>query len=155
MRYLLIVFALFFIGCSTKNYEHTQSKIVIIKSPLIKFADVGYIRNTDDSVSLELFVAGHRIQKIDINHLVCVDEGCMTRGGFNQEYLHEDYPDDLLQNILLAKPIYDSKNLMRTEDGFEQNIRTKHSLIIYKVNSKIVYFKDNKNKILIKIKDIL
>jgi len=154
MRYILIVFALFFIGCSTKNYEHTQSKILIIKSPLIKFADVGYIRNTDNSVSLELFVAGHRIQKIDINHLVCVDEGCMSKSGFNEEYLHKDYPDDILQNILLSKPIYNSKNLIKTDDGFEQNIRTENSLIIYKVKSNSIYFKDKKNKIIIKIKNI-
>ena len=154
MKYILIIFALLFIGCSTKNYEHTQSKILIIKSPLIKFADVGYIRNTKESVSLELFVAGHRIQKIDINHLVCVDEGCMSKSGFNQDYLDENYPDDILQNILLAKPIYNSKNFVKTKDGFEQNIKTKSSLIIYKVTSKMTYFKDKKNKIIIKIKEM-
>jgi len=154
MRYILLLSLLLFTACSTKNYEHTQSKILIIKSPLIKFADVAYIRNTKESVSLELFVAGQRIQKIDINHLICVDEGCMTKHSFNKDYLHRDYPSDILQNILLAKPIYNSKNLIKTDDGFEQNIRTKHALIIYKVSSKLIYFKDKKNKIILKIKNL-
>jgi len=154
MKYLLITFFLLLNGCSTKDYAHTQSKIVIIKSPLIKFADLGYIRNTDESVSLELFIAGARIQKIDINHLICVDEGCMSKGGFNANYLNENYPDNLLQNILLTKPIFDAENLQKIADGFEQKIINKDMEILYKVTSKVTYFKDKKNRILIKIKSI-
>ncbi|MEA2099128.1 MAG: hypothetical protein U9P72_03265 [Campylobacterota bacterium] len=154
MRYLALIFILLFSGCSIKNYEHTQSKIIIIKSPLIKFSDLGYIRNSDDKISLELFMAGVRIQKIDINHLICADEGCMTKRGFNKDYLNKNYPDDLLQNILLSRPIFDDKNLIKTDDGFEQKIIGKNIDIIYKVSPTITYFKDKKNRIIIKIKEI-
>lgn len=144
---------MFFSACGIKDYEQTKSKIIIIKSPKIKFADLGYIRNSEKSIELELFLAGKSIQKIGINHLICVDDGCMSKGGFNAEYLHKSYPNDLLQNILLGKPIYDSKNMQKIDDGFIQIIINKNVEITYKVNSKIIHFKDKKNSIMLKIKE--
>ena len=154
MRYLTLVFLLLFTGCSVKNYQQTQSKIIIIKSPLIKFADLGYIRNTNNSVNLELFIAGQRIQNIEINHLICVDDGCMTKSGFNADYLNSHYPDNILQNILLSRPIFGSKNKLKIDDGFEQRIVNENVEIIYRVTSKVIYFKDKKNRIIIKIKSV-
>jgi len=153
MKYILLVFILLMSACSVKNYEFTQTKILIIKSPKIKFSDLGYIRNTDNSLELELFVAGNAIQKISINHLICVSEGCLSKSSFNDEYLNENYPSDILQNILLAKHIYDGKNLVKNEDGFEQYIQNENVDIKYIVNKKSTYFKDKKNKIIFKIKD--
>jgi len=153
MKYILLIFILIFSACSTKNYEITKTKIVIIKSPKIKFSDLGYLRNSDDSLELELFMAGKSIQKISINHLICVSEGCMTKSGFNEDYLNENYPDDILQNILLAKPIYDGKNLEKTKDGFIQHISSLHVEILYKVSQNQVFFKDKKNHIIFKMKD--
>ena len=154
MKYLLLIFILIFSACSTKNYDITKTKIVIIKSPQIKFSDLGYLRNSENSIELELFIAGHAIQKISINHLICVSEGCMSKSGFNEDYLNENYPDDILQNILLAKPIYNSENLEKTADGFIQHISSVHVEIVYKVTQNQVFFKDKKNKIIFKIKDI-
>ena len=151
---LLFAALLLFSACSVKHYEHSDSKILIIKSPQLKFSDLAYIRHSGDDVEAELFIAGHSIKKIAINYLVCVDEGCMSRSKFNAEFLNEAYPDNLLQNVLLGLPIYEGKNRVRTIDGYEQNIETKDVNILYKVNAKAIYFKDRKNRILIKIKDI-
>ena len=145
---------LFFSACSVKNYETTQSKIIIIKSPKIKFADIGYLRNSEDAIELELFMAGHAIEKITINHLVCVSKGCLSKSGFNEDYLHHSYPDDILQNILLGKEIYEGKFKSKTLEGFEQKISTKDVDIKYRVKNKEIFFKDKKNKIIFKIKDI-
>ncbi len=153
MKYLLITLVLFFSACSVKDYKQTQSKIIIIKSPQIKFADLGYIRNSENSIELELFMAGKSIKKITINHLVCVDEGCMSKSGFNKDYLNSSYPNDTMQNLLLAKPIYGGKNLVKTDDGFEQMIKDENVDIKYKVDSKSTFFKDIKNKIIFKTKD--
>ena len=153
MKYILITFIILFTACSTKNYEITKTKIVIIKSPQIKFSDLGYLRNTDKDIELELFMAGKSIQKISINHLICVSEGCMSKSGFNKDYLNENYPDSILQNILLAKPIYDGKNLEKTQEGFIQHINSLHVEIVYKVTQNQVFFKDKKNHIIFKIKD--
>ena len=142
-----------FNACSVKNYDTTQTKIIIIKSPKIKFADIGYIRNTQKSIELELFIAGNPVEKIAINHLICVSEGCMTKRGFNKDYLTFSYPDDILQNILLGNEIYEGKDKSKTDDGFEQNIKSKDIDIKYRVDSKEIFFKDKKNKIIFKIKD--
>ena len=153
MRYFLLALVFVFTACSIKNYERTQTKIIIIKSKKLKFADIGYVRNSDKSIELELFVAGKAIEKITINHLICTSEGCMSKSGFNADYLDASYTDNILQNIILGHKIYGGKNLVKTENGFEQYIKTKHVEIVYKVNSHAIYFKDKKNKIILKFKD--
>ena len=153
MKYILLFILLFLSACSVKNYETTQTKIVIIKSPKIKFADIGYLRNTENSIELEMFFAGHAVEKISINHLVCVREGCMSKSGFNEDYLHHSYPDAILQNIFLGREIYDGQNKITTADGFEQKISTENVDIKYRVKSNETFFKDRKNKIIFKIKD--
>ena len=153
MKYLLIVFALLFSACSVKNYEITQTKVIIIKTKKLKFADLGYVRNTGDSIELELFVASKVIEKISINHLICTSDGCMTKSSFNKEYLHGSYPSDILQNILLANVIYGGKNRVQTEFGFEQKIVDEGVDILYRVSEEETFFKDRKNRIIFKIKD--
>jgi hypothetical protein len=153
MKYLLIAFAILFSACSTKNYEITQTKIIIIKSPKLKFADVGYLRNSQKSIELELFAVGKVIEKITINHLICISDGCMSKSGFNKDYLNESYPSEILQNILLGHPIYDGKNRVQTLEGFEQKIEDENVNITYRVSTNVTFFKDKKNKIIFKIKD--
>jgi len=153
MKYIVLIFTLFFSACSVKNYEHTQTKIILIKSPKLKFADLGFVRNNDNSIELELFAAGNSIQKITINHLICVDDGCMSKDGFNKDYLNEAYPDDMLQNILLGHIIYDGEGLVKTAGGFEQRIKDAHVDITYNVGGQTIEFKDKKNKIIFIIKD--
>lgn len=154
MKYILLVFTLFFSACSIKNYEHTQTKIVTIKSPKIKFSDMGYLRNSQKSIELELFMAGKSIEKIAINHLICVSSGCMSKSGFNKDYLNSAYPEDILQDILLSHAIYDGANLSKTAEGFTQKIKDEDVDISYRVESGGVFFKDRKNGIIFNIKDI-
>jgi len=154
MKYFLVAFVLFLSACSIKNYEHTSAKIVTIKSPKIKFSDIGYVRHTKDAIELELFIAGHVYKRIHIHHLICVDEGCMSKKSFNQEYLSGAYPSSLLQNIILGKAIYNGQNSLKLDDGFMQRIKTSDVNIKYRVNSKEIYFKDRQNHILIKIKEV-
>jgi len=153
MKSILLILTIMFSACSIKNYEHVQSKIIIIKSPKLKFADLGYLRNTQDAIELELFVAGKVVEKFSINHLICVDNGCMSKRNFNEDYLTSAYPDDLLQNILLSKEIFGGQNRVQTLDGFEQSIENNEVNISYKVTTKSMEFKDRKNKIIFKIKD--
>jgi len=153
MKYLLISFIFIFTACSVKNYENTQTKIIIIKSPKIKFADIGYVRNSDKEIELELFMAGKVIKKITINHLICTNDGCMSKSEFNEDYLHFSYPDDILQNILLGREIYNGEEKIKTDNGFEQKIITRHVEITYRVNPHAIMFKDTKNNIIFKIKD--
>ena len=154
MQYLLITFILLLSACSIQKYEQSQPKLIIIKTQKMKFADIGYLQHSGDALSLELFMAGKSVKIITINHLICIDEGCASRSAFNEEYLHSSYPDNLLQNILLGKSIYNEENICKNSDGFEQNIENENVSIIYKVNAKEIFFKDRRNSIIFKIKDI-
>lgn len=153
MKYIILLIVLFFSACGTKSYEQTQTKIVTIKSPKIKFSDVGYLRNSDKSIELELFMAGKCIEKIAVNHLICTSDGCMSKSGFNKDYLTQIYPDDTMQNMLLSHAIYGGKNLKKTDDGFEQQIKDENVDIFYKVDAKSLLFRDKKNDIIFKIRD--
>ncbi len=153
--FTFVLFSIFIGGCSIKNYNHTSTKLLTLKTKKLKFSDIAYLRHSEDAIELDLFVAGKMVSRFHINHLICVEnEGCLSKGSFNEEYLTRYYPDDTLQNILLGREIYQGKNKQRLDDGFMQLINTQDVAIKYKVTSKSIYFKDKKNHILIKIKDL-
>ena len=138
-------------GCTAKKYEKNESSLIIIKTPQIKFADLGYIRKNRDEVRVDLFTAGQLIQSIEINNIVCVDDGCLTKSAFNTDYLHPSYPDDLLLDVLLARPIFDKASLEKTEMGFIQKLKSTEYNIVYRIENGNIYFKDKLNGLLIKI----
>jgi len=152
---ILWVSIFFFSSCSVKEYTKSEAKVVILKTPQIKFADTGYIRQSGNALKLELYSGGQPVKKIEINHLICVDEGCMSKSSFNEEYLSDSYPDDLLLHVILAKPIFKSQNIIKTDSGFEQKIKNSKYDIVYRVNNREIYFKDRINRILIRFKTIL
>ena len=154
MKYVALIFTLLFSACSVKDYKNSEAKIIIIKTPKLKFSDLGYVRYSGDAIELELFSAGKVVQKIAINHLICLNEGCMSKGGFNREYLNAAYPDSLLQNLFRGKPIYDGLNTSKTYDGFEQRIKTHDVDVIYRVDTQQIFFKDRANNIIVKIKQV-
>ena len=78
----------------------------------------------------------------------------MSRAAFNEAYLNAAYPDELLQNVILGKPIYGAKGLQKNAEGFSQHLKSQSVDILYRVNVQEIYFKDKTNKILIKIKEI-
>jgi len=154
MRYLFFFLLLFFGGCSTKSFSHKESKIVVIKSPKIRFSDIGYIKHDGDAIELELYSTGVAIETISIDRLVCVKKGCMSKKAFNEQYLSKAYPDDTMANILMRKPIFGGKNMQKQSNGFVQRIKTDVVNITYKVSDGNVYFKDRRNAILFKLKNI-
>ena len=138
-------------GCALKKYEKNEASLIIIKTPQLKFADLGYIRTNMDEVRVDLFTAGQLMQSITINHLICVDDGCMTKSDFNADYLHPSYPDDLILDVLLARPIFEKALLEKTEMGFIQELKSTEYNIIYRIENGNIYFKDKQNNFLIKI----
>jgi hypothetical protein len=138
-------------GCAPKVYTINESCLIVIKTPKLKFADLGYIRRNADEVRADLFVAGQLVQSIEISTLICVDDGCISKSEFNKDYLHPSYPDDLILNVLLGRPIFEKASLQKTEGGFIQNIKSDEYNVVYKVEYGKTYFKDRQNRFLIKI----
>jgi hypothetical protein len=136
-------------GCTMTKPPVSQPYVVIFKTSQWRFADTGYIRTGDGVAELEVFEAGQRVLRLQVENLVCVEnEGCITKSAFNAKYLSAAYPDDLFYHLLRGEPIMDSKNLVRTDDGFEQSV----GAIVYRVNPQQIYFKDLEHGILIKFK---
>ena len=153
MRFFLLVIAIvLFFGCSTRQPTQKESWIVLIKSPKLKFNDIGYILKNDDSVELQLYSAGNAVESFSVNHLICTQSGCMRKSSFNEEYLNKAYDEEILKDLLMRRPIFGGKNLQRTEDGFRQHIVSDAYDITYRVSAKELYFKDRKNRILFKLK---
>ena len=152
--FFLALFTLIFFGCSLKQLDQKETKIALIKSPKIRYNDIAYLKHNDDTIELQMYNAGVGIGKISIGYMVCIKDGCITKSRFNKEFLEQHYPDDILKHILLAQPIYNAKNLQKTQQGFIQRIKTPFSDIVYRVTQKEIFFKDKKNHIIIKLKDV-
>ena len=152
---LLVVLGIFlFSGCAVKEYRTSEPKLVTLKTKLLRFNDVGFIRRAGDAVQAELFSAGQAVERIEVNHLVCVTAGCMGKSAFNTDYLYAGYPDDLLQNVLTGRPVFGGAGRVATADGFEQQLAGEGYDILYRVGAGQISFKDRANNILIRIRDL-
>jgi len=154
VRWLIVAIIFIFAGCATKQPTWTKPALIVWKSKGIKFADSGFVRKTGSGVELEIYEAGTALFRLKVAKRICTDRGCMSAKAFNERFLSPYYPDQLIRNILLARPIFDGKNLIKTEDGFIQKIKSDHLDIIYKINTRSIFFKDRLNYILIKIKEL-
>jgi hypothetical protein len=145
---------LLFGGCAVKEYTASEPKLFILKTKLLRFNDVGFIRKEGSAVQAELFSAGQAVERFEIDRLVCVTKGCLSKSAFNAEYLDESYPDDLMQNVLLGRPIFGGRGRVATGGGFEQHLEGTAYDIVYRVGPEQIYFKDRANRILIRISDL-
>jgi len=142
-------------GCAPKHYEISKPKLIILKTPKLKFADTGYIRSSGESVEAELYTAGVAVEKISIDDQVCVSAGCMSEEAFVREYLSPEYPKDILRRILLGEPIYNGQGTSEQCSGIRtQYIRSDKTDIVYRLKPDETYFKDRINGLVVKISDI-
>ena len=157
--YLLIIFL--FAGCSFKgvnikkqpNTAVSKSQLITLKTKRFAFSDSGFYKSDDKKVLIQAYSSGVGIGEIQVyktQNLVCVKRYCNTKEWFNENFLSKYYPKDLILNVLEKKPIFDGKNLTKTKDGFVQKIGS----IKYKVTKSEVFFKDLKNRIIIRLRDL-
>ena len=151
---LVLMVLTLFLGCSTPKKQ--ESAFIVIKTPTMKYADMGFIETSDSKVNVEIYAAGQPLVSFEINALnVCISTfQCMEKKEFNKKVLSRYYPDDLLENIFRAKPIFNKENFVKKEDGFVQKI-TKDNFysISYEVKGRSRTFRDTINKILIKVRE--
>jgi len=142
-------------GCVQKSYTISEPRLITLKTWQLKFNDVGFVRSSGSAVQLELFSAGQAVETISIDDEICVQKGCMSKSRFNEAYLSRAYPEELMQQVLLGRPIFGGRELVHTPDGFEQQLKAMAIYnITYRVTAKEIYFKDRINDILIKIAKI-
>ncbi len=149
---------LLFCGCTGKELiseENQESAFIVIKTPTMKYADLGFIYKKQDLVKVEIYSMGQALLSIDINGMnVCMSTfECMSKEDFNEKMLHHAYPPTLLENIFRGKAIFDKEGLEKNTNGFTQKVSKKGEYDInYSVTATERRFRDKRNKILIKVK---
>ncbi len=143
------------VGCAVKPpILNSQSYVVTIKMKGIAFNDMGFLNYGKNFTDVQLFSLGTLIFELKINNYISVNSHSFTNKEFNKQFLSSNYPDHILEHILNKKPIFLKENYERKKDGFEQIIKKKNISIKYFVSNNEIYFKDDKNHILIKLKKI-
>ncbi len=157
-KILLTITVILISGCSSKNIvqeKNQESAFIILKTPKIKYADMGFIYKSDSFIKVEIYQMGQAIMSLTINGMnICLSTlKCMEKRDFNKEMLIASYPDTLLENIFRGKPIFNGKNLKKESNGFSQNIEEKGKYSIkYRVIGNNKMFRDTKNSIKIEVK---
>jgi hypothetical protein len=152
---LLLGTMLLFNAC-TAQPKKEESAFIVLKTAGMKYADMGFIKDSGSKLEVEMYAAGQPLLNIEINAVnVCMSTfKCMEKHDFNRRVLHASYPETLLENIFKSKPIFNSKNLEKTTDGFTQKIKKDGMYdITYTVISGERKFRDTINKILIKVRE--
>ncbi|MCK4441360.1 MAG: hypothetical protein KAU90_05095 [Sulfurovaceae bacterium] len=160
LKTITTISTIFFIltGCTSKNLvkeKNQESAFIVLKTPQMKYADMGFIYKNNSFVKVEIYSMGQPIMSLDINGMnVCMSTfKCMEKKDFNAKMLSANYPDTLLENIFKSKPIFNGKNLEKNSNGFIQKIIKDNEYdITYTINKNNTRFKDRVNHILIKVK---
>ncbi len=152
--YLLLIFLLFFTACSIKKQTLTSdSCLIVFKTKKFAFADSGFLKKGKDFTNLQVFSAGNVILNLKITkNSICDGNLCLSKKEFTKRYLSKNYPENILEDILNARVIFEGKGLKKRDTGFEQMVDGGSKFaIIYRTDFGKIYFKDILNKILIKI----
>ena len=151
----MVLIGLLLNACATKAYQKQESVFIVFKTPTFKHADLGFIYENEEELKVEIYSSGQAALSLEVSQsLVCMSAlECMGKTSFNQSVLSAYYSETILDNIFKGKKIFEGSNLVKTRNGFTQNI-SKHNKynIKYSVLNKQTVFRDTINDILIKVK---
>ena len=144
-------------GCAGKELipeKNQESAFIIIKTPTMRYADMGFLYKKTDLVKVEIYSMGQPLLTLDINGMnVCMSTfKCMSKEDFNKKMLHDSYPPTLLEHIFKAQPIFEKEGYEKISNGFTQKIKKEGAYdITYSVTSDKRTFRDKINKIKIEV----
>ena len=151
MKKILYLLALLvFIGC-TPNYTKHEANLIVFKTAQMAYADAGFVHHNGEDLKIVILVVGQPVFTLEVGRKICLDGLCLKKSKWVKKNLSPIYPEDILQNIFLGKPIFEGLNKKRILGGFEQKLFKKDAYdISYKVIGNKIRFKDKIAKILIK-----
>ena len=155
MYKLLLVIVIFLTGCAYKEpYQSSKPYYVVIKNSQMAVADTGFLKKDGPRLNLQLFSASTPILDLHVESDVCLDYACLSKKSFNTKFFGYAHYESFIDDLFNLKPIYSKKNLKNLDNGFEQKIKTDGYDITYRVDNGNLYFKDRKNRVLIKLKEL-
>ncbi|MCH5336652.1 MAG: hypothetical protein J1D99_04445 [Campylobacter sp.] len=143
LKSLLAAFLVLFLSsCASKNKEFfSQSVLVFINTKDLKINDAGFLKQGKKALNLEIYKFGRPFFELIINDKICLNAACYQKKDFNKKFLKNAYYDELLEDILKAKPLYNGKNLENQACGFIQKINSTSYNITYELcNDKVSFF---------------
>ncbi|WP_457593219.1 hypothetical protein [Hydrogenimonas sp.] len=139
-------------GCAPKYYEKPQPALIVLKSPALKYADMGFLYRGKQRIKVQIYSAGRPVFTLSIGKRVCVDSKCMSEKEFYRKYMHADYPPGTLASIFSKRPIFGGEGVEREGQKQQQRIEEAGRFdIIYTFDTTSARFRDRLNHILIKI----
>jgi hypothetical protein len=153
---LMLIAFLALAGCAIKQQAQQKSTFITLKTPEIRYADMGFVSEYTDSLKVQIYSNAQPVVSLDIyKDRICMSLfECMNKSDFNNKVFHAQYPDDTLEQIFFAKPIFGGENLIKTSNGFTQNINKPDQYSIsYEISDGKVEFRDKINQIIIKVKE--
>lgn len=153
---IVLVLGLLLSGCSLKTPVISSKPYrVLIKNKNIALNDTGFLNFKAKEKNIQVFSAGNVILNLHVeNKKVCLDSSCMKKNYFNQKFFGFKHYPSFIDDLLLFKPIYNGKNLRKLQNGFEQRLVGENYDIFYRVEDNKLYFKDKKNKVLMKLNEL-
>lgn len=153
--HVMIFSILLLSGCATKiPIISSDTYLITIKNKQMALSDTGFLNHGKDYVNVQIFSAGAVLFNLEAQENICLDGRCTSRTEFNKLFFEHLHYEAMINDILEMKPLYNGKNKVSIEGGFEQELDLPNSYISYKVQNKSLIFRDSKNGILIKLKEL-
>ncbi|MDR2034603.1 MAG: hypothetical protein LBP89_08245 [Helicobacteraceae bacterium] len=156
--FIILTAATLLTGCA-KKIEALESRSVIatIKTPNLSVSQAGFISVLpNDKYRLQIYAAGQGALELTVGEKICQGAlRCLSAGEFNKRYLSENYPPNLMRDVIAARAISNLENavVIDSENGWTQNARSSGKYdVSYEKNGGATRFRDSLNKVLIVIR---
>jgi len=150
----LAVLAAMLVGCTKPAYTQQESALIVWKTPLLRYADQGFIYKAPAATKVEIYSNGSPLLRLRIDReRICASFwACESKSRFNAKYLNRYYPPDTLEHIFRGEAILNGINRQSKRNGFTQQISSPHKYKIdYRVLNNEIIFRDTINQIQLKV----
>ena len=146
---LTLLSALIF-GCGTAQPKRSSGVLFSFITPQIRISDTGFIHSYTNGTQVQIYNSGTLTLNLKLAQNICINAVCSDRQSFNTKYLKSAHYDEIIDDIISKKPIYEAKNLNLNSCGFKQEI----AMLSYEVCDDLVKFIDNQNRVKIIIREL-
>lgn len=130
--------------------KHSSSVLFSFISPQIRISDAGFVHRYTNGTQIQIYSSGALILNLKLSQNICINSACQSRQSFNTKYLNSPHYDEILDDIIAQRAIYDGANLVQTNCGFRQDFTN----FRYEVCGDITKFIDSKNGVKIILKEL-